>query len=198
MSFSMELFARSPFRFGYRRWEGKKRSLYMYIRYIEALARVPLFLCLVLFIKIPFRCTYPNSLGLKTKEEPRNDQRTPNHQKVLFLKIDILKRLTQILIILTNFWSLHLLLVVDSQTPTFQQGDNLYPTWNSICTSNSNLFLQMHNFFSPLPQFGTEAHYLCAKFHHTMPHHSPSLPPISHFGVSRGFDFLLMPPGGTA
>lgn len=60
----------------------------------------------------------------------------------------------------------------------------------------------MHNFFSPLPQFGTEAHYLCAKFYYTMSHHTTqfytSLPPISHFGVLRGFDFLLMPPGGTA
>ena len=26
----------------------------------------------------------------ETKEEPRNDQRTPNHQKVLFIKIAIL------------------------------------------------------------------------------------------------------------
>ena len=30
----------------------------------------------MLFIKIPFRCTYPNSLGLKTKDEPRMNQGT--------------------------------------------------------------------------------------------------------------------------
>jgi hypothetical protein len=61
-------------------------------------------------------------------------------------------------------------------------------------TSNSNLFLQIHHFFSPLPQFGTEAHYLCAKFYYTMSHHTTqfytSLPPISHFGVSEGFVYL--------
>lgn len=60
----------------------------------------------------------------------------------------------------------------------------------------------MHKFVHPLPQFGTEAHYLCAKFYYTMSHHTTqfcnSLLPISHFGVSRGFDFLQMPPGGTA
>ena len=50
----MELFARSPpkktlpfaLAIGYWRWEGKKDP-YIYLRYIEALARVPLFLCLV-------------------------------------------------------------------------------------------------------------------------------------------------------
>ena len=36
--------------------------------------------------------------------------------------------------------------------------------------------------------------------HHTTEFYisAPSLPPISCFGVSRGFDFLLMTPGGTA
>ena len=34
---------------GYWRWEGKK--ILIYIRYIEALARVPLFLCLVLLLR---------------------------------------------------------------------------------------------------------------------------------------------------
>ena len=71
-----------------------------------------------------------------------------------------------------------------------------------IRTNNSNLFLQMYNFVYPLPQFGTGAHYLCAKFYYTMSHHTTqfynSIPPIFHFGVSRGFDFLLMTPGGTA
>ena len=60
----------------------------------------------------------------------------------------------------------------------------------------------MHNFVHPLPQFGTEAHYLCAKFYYTMSHYTTqfyilqlhSLLLISHFGVSRGFDFLQMPP----
>lgn len=31
----------------------------------------------MLFIKIPFRYTYPNSLGLKTKEESKTNQGTP-------------------------------------------------------------------------------------------------------------------------
>ena len=36
-----------------------------------------------LLLRFPFPCTYPIPLGLKTKEEPRNTQRTPNHPKVL-------------------------------------------------------------------------------------------------------------------
>ena len=46
-----------------------------------------------LLLRFPFPCSYPIPLGLKTKEEPRNTQRTPNHLKVLFIKIGYLKEI---------------------------------------------------------------------------------------------------------
>ena len=49
------------------------------------------------FIKISLPLHLPNSPRVKdqgrTKDEPRNTQRTPNHQKVLFIKIGYLKEI---------------------------------------------------------------------------------------------------------
>lgn len=51
----------------------------------------------VLFLKISISLYLPYSPLIKdqgeTKEEPRNDLRTPNHQKVLFIKIGYLKEI---------------------------------------------------------------------------------------------------------
>ena len=120
--------------------------------------------------------------------------------------------LTHFLKRLTNFRSLYLLLLslVDSkfdfygacrQEPTFQQGTICTPLeiqdalatviCSCKCTTSS---LLCRNLAQRRIIFAPNFTIRCQ----TMPHHSPSLPPISHFGVSRGFDFLLMTPGGTA
>ena len=42
-----------------------------------------------LIIKIALSYTFPTCLGLKTKDEPRNDQRTPKLEKITFLKLAV-------------------------------------------------------------------------------------------------------------
>ena len=43
----------------------------------------------MLIIKIALSYTFPTCLGLKTKDEPRNDQRTPKLEKSTFLKLAV-------------------------------------------------------------------------------------------------------------
>ena len=52
----------------------------------------------MLFIKIPFLCTYPNYLGLKTKEEPKTNLETTKELQIT--KMCCLLRLPSLLLLL--------------------------------------------------------------------------------------------------